>query len=449
MDDPSELKGFLWTLSVKPGGASTLHVSCLLGDAFGPEETSSESFAEDALDRRDLAVAMDLYAETTPKFPPAPVPRMIRGVELRTTSVLHLNHNVDWPGQSPYSQLILSREIVEGPDRGTLSIAMEISDMTPTSQRAVAVLDGFAQAASRRLTDRAIQRLSGAPTPDAAPSQPRRVFVSYRRVDRELAHRVYNAFRAYGSGAFFRPSLDEHDLPAGELDARLRTAISQSHLLVALATRSYAPPGSWSRREVELAIDLRVPVLPLLFGAERPTEWPGWKTYVTHSFGDIAEVGAKSHSFAQLADLGLRTVMRSKPAAQEVSDRAIEAVEKSETAVSLRLESIGLSGTRFTRGDIVRVWLRARASPFPISRVRVCYGRVGMGFFEVCPDMLLTSGSAEDGEWTGLFVLRGDWPPGEWVLQEATIENRFGSGSSIDPGDWARQGGGGASFVSE
>lgn len=424
-----------------------IYISCLLGEAFGSQETSlSHSMPIPNLDGRDQAAARDLYAETARLFPAAPRPRIVRGVELQTVSVLHISHHLAWPNHPDEGRLVLTREVVQGPEQGAVPIELSISELSRSAQNAVGSLDRFAISTSRRLIDEAIQRLSGQSTPDPAPAQPWRIFVSYRRTDRDLARRVYDALGAYGGGAFFRPYLDDHDLRAGDLERRLEEGIDQSDIVVAIATRSYAPPESWSRREVDMARASRVPLIPLVFGSERPESWPGWKDNVAHEFDDRDELGAGSKAFGKLAALCLRTVEGGMPAGA-IADGVVEAVEKGLISVQLRIDDVGLSRAEFRKGEMARVWLRASASPFPITTVTVCYGRTGIGAFRVCPNMVLTSGTAESGEWTGSFVLRADWPAGEWVLQGATIQNRFGYGSSVDPGDWARQGGGGSRFV--
>jgi hypothetical protein len=134
---------------------------------------------------------------------------------------------------------------------------------------------------------------------------------------------------------------------------------------------------------------------------------------------------------------------------EQFVDRIVAAVERGEVAMQLRIESISLSATQFRTGQTVVVSLRATASPFEIESVTVCYGRVGIGAFHACPAMTLSAGTARDGTWTGSFELDQRWPSGEWTLQEATIRNAFGSASSIDPGDWTRQGGSGGRFVVE
>jgi hypothetical protein len=308
------------------------------------------------------------------------------------------------------------------------------------------VLDRVGAATSQRLVDATIMRLSGTTPPDTSPDKPLRVFISYRSQDNRIATLLYDAFVAYGSHAFFRPYMDAHDLPAGELKGRLQQAISESDVFIAVATRSYAPPGSWSSAEVGMATSARLPIIPVLLADERPARWPNWKDYVTHQFPDADEVGAHSRAFGRLANLCLRTGVRTAPGPTDIPDAVIRDIEARRTSVTLRIDSIDLSATDFNRGDHVRVFVRASASPIPITRVRVCYGRVGTGVFRACPEMQLVSGTGLDGEWSGTFDLDRAWPPGDWVLQEAAIENGLGFGSSVDPGDWTRQGGGGSGF---
>lgn len=130
-------------------------------------------------------------------------------------------------------------------------------------------------------------------------------------------------------------------------------------------------------------------------------------------------------------------------------DRIVAAVERGEVSVHLRVESISLSATQFRSGQHVAVSLRATASPVDIDRVVVCYGRVGIGAFRACPSMVLVAGTPRDRTWSGTFELDPRWPAGTWNLQEAAIRNAFGYGSSIDPADWIRQGGGGGTFTVE
>jgi len=308
------------------------------------------------------------------------------------------------------------------------------------------VLDRVGAATSRRLVDAAITQLSGTTAPDAAPEKPLALFLSYRFRDHPIATLLYDAFVAYGGHAFFRPYMDAHNLPAGELKRRLQQAVSESDVFIAVATRSYAPPGSWSSAEVGMATSARVPIIPVLLADERPANWPNWKDYVTHQFPDADDLAPNSKAFGRLANLCLRTGARTTPGPTDIPDAVVQDIEAGRISVTLRIDSIELSATDFNRGDQVRVFVRASASPIPITRVRVCYGRVGTGVFRACPEMQLVSGTGLDGEWSGTFDLERGWPPGEWVLQEATIENGLRFGSSVDPGDWTRQGGGGGGF---
>lgn len=117
MADPGERKATLWTLHIRPDDSVELYVACLLGEAFGSQETSmSESFPVEKMDPRERASARDLYTETLRFFPAPPTPRRVRGVELRSASILHLTHSLDWPNQPAGSRLVLAREVVEGPD---------------------------------------------------------------------------------------------------------------------------------------------------------------------------------------------------------------------------------------------------------------------------------------------------------------------------------------------
>jgi hypothetical protein len=447
VDLGGEFNAYLWTLHIRSNGTKELYVSCMLSESLGVgDRTESASLTASHLDQRERAAADNLFTECSGSFPAAPPQRVVRGMSLRASSVLHVTHALGWEGQPDYSRLVLTREVVDGTDKGSRAAEVRVADLSESGKAAVGVLDRLGAATSRRLVDATIMRLSGTTAPDSAPHEPLDVFISYRFQDHQIATLLYDAFVAYGNHAFFRPYLDAHDLPAGELKRRLQQAIAESDIVVAVATRSYAAPGSWSSAEVGMATSARVPIIPVLFADERPASWPNWKDYVTHRFANADEMASNSRAFGRLADLCLRTGARTAPGPTDIPDAVMQDIEAGRVLVTLRIDAIELSATDFNRGDKIRVFVRASASPIPITRVRVCYGRVGTGVFRACPEMQLVSGTGLDGEWSGTFDLDRGWPPGDWVLQQATIENGLGFGSSVDPGDWTRQGGGGSGF---
>lgn len=188
----------------------------MLAEALGlGDRTESASLAASQLGQSERAAADNLFTECSGSFPAAPPERVVRGMSLRATSVLHVTHALGWEGQPDDSRLVLTREVVEGPDQGSRAAEVLVADLSETGKTAVGVLDRLGAATSRRLVDATIMRLSGTTAPDTAPDKPLGVFISYRFQDNRIATLLYDAFVAYGSHAFFRPYMDAHDLPAG------------------------------------------------------------------------------------------------------------------------------------------------------------------------------------------------------------------------------------------
>lgn len=310
MDDAGERRSTLWTLHVGPAGDQELWVSCLLGPAFGEQSTSmSDSFSADRMGPEATAACQNLYAEVAGSFPPpAPVPTP-RGLRMKIVERLHVTHCVDpWPGQEEPAVIQLTRERVDGPNPGAVRNVLQLRGLSAISRQAIAIVDEFALAASRRFIDEYATRAVGQPIPDAAPPSRSRIFISYRRGHLELARTLHRALAGYGGGAFFDPYLDEHDLAAGEMERRFRDAISKSDLFLAIATATYAEAGSWSARELEIAVSERRLIVPLLIGDARPEAWPGWKQYASRFIASDADLTPGSPALDALATLCIRGV---------------------------------------------------------------------------------------------------------------------------------------------
>ena len=196
--------------------------------------------------------AITLTAEIRHHVPTGPSVQ-IGGVDLPLEGGLTgLSHYLRWRNSETSSVEWVVHYQVGGenykvsPNNGRVPIA----ELSGAARKAIRNLDGLA-------TETAYDRFARLVSKAAKPSggiqlipRKRKVFISYRQPDLDVAESVYERFNSYGHGAHFAPYLDRHDLKLGDLRSQLETRIREADLFVPLVTDRYAQEGSISAEEL-------------------------------------------------------------------------------------------------------------------------------------------------------------------------------------------------------
>lgn len=275
----------------------------------GPDRPVHE-FGSDA-----VVAAEMLWGEIRPRTLPMPVfPTEAGIVAARATEHLSRRVTPTWVGLPADTSVVAwNRELVLGeqpvPSPGAVSV--EIASLSAAGRGAVDVLDGLAVETAYRRHVVAVGQLAGGSVPQPPPPQKYRVFVSYRKPQITTAKTLYATVAVYGNHAHFAPFLDEHDLRLGSWAEQLEGEVTRSLLFLPLVTPDYGIDGSFSKRELDLALQGQeqgtMHIAPVVMGPDRPPAWERLSHLHAHLVDSADELVPTSPEFQRY----LRTCLAS------------------------------------------------------------------------------------------------------------------------------------------
>jgi len=133
---------------------------------------------------------------------------------------------------------------------------LQIAKLSGATRRIVKRLDIGTQRIAQFRYEEARAQLEEVEGIELPGARREKVFISYRHADGiDLAKLVHEQFESYGNCAYFEPFLDLHELRRGDWAQLILKALNQAVIFIPILTTDYAPEGSFSLQELEMALE--------------------------------------------------------------------------------------------------------------------------------------------------------------------------------------------------